>query len=343
LTVFDLEIDRILISPSSDGTGGWVNSGTYGVTDTDLFYATAWNNSYSKFMGLVDATWTITDGTAGTIDNSGLWTNFTALEISLDASTFVTASFSGLQNSTGTLNVLAPRIDYIQIRDFPEGGGNILDTATFLVGEEDTYFSAGYNHTMGLLGEVPDAQWSISGGIGTLTPATGNITRFLATDAGTGILTISYNGISNQSGTITVDTIANPPPAQPAQPTLTVKGKDKIEISWAANTETDLKEYVVQRAPSAAGPWTNITTINAGTQIYSESGLDPDTTYYYRLIAVDTADNPSDPSPTISATTEKATSDGDGDSPIVLVIIIIIIVIVIIILLFFLMKKKGEA
>jgi hypothetical protein len=342
LTVFELEMDQILISRSSDGSTGNIESGTYGVTDNDIFYATGWNSTHNEFIGLVDATWSLSDDTAAIIDTSGLWINFTASEVLSDSTCFVTASFSGMEDSTGTLSVLAPKLDYIQIRDFPEGAGEILGDVTFMVDEEDTYFSAGYNQTVGYLGPVEDAQWSVSGGIGNLTPTTGNITRFLAIEVGTGILTITKNGITNQSGTITVNVNPDPPPGQPIQPTLEVKGKDEILITWTANTESDLKEYIIQRATSESGPWTDIATIGAGTETYTDSNLQPETTYYYRIVAVDDAGNPSDPSYPISATTKKATGGDDGGFPVIILILIIIVIIGVILLLLIMIKKKGE-
>jgi hypothetical protein len=113
-------------------------------------------------------------------------------------------------------------------------------------------------------------------------------------------------------------------------------------ISWLANSETNIQNYVVQRAESEVGPWTNVTTVSSPTITYTDTGLKSNTKYYYRVVAVNTENLHSDPSQVVSITTEKET-DGDGGFPMVLVILLVIIILVVILLLFFLMKKKGKA
>jgi hypothetical protein len=158
---------------------------------------------------------------------------------------------------------------------------------------------------------------------------------------GIGKITVSYNGITNESGNITVNERVNPPPAQPDQPTLVVIGGEQINITWPENTESDLKEYVIQRSENATGPWTNISIISAGNNSFSDSELVPGTTYYYRIIAVDTEGNPSNASQVTSATTEKKINGNGGDDfPWIIVIIIIVVVLLLIFLLIFIIKKK---
>lgn len=78
-----------------------------------------------------------------------------------------------------------------------------------------------------------------------------------------------------------------------------------VEIKWLPSAEGDVATYVLERAPSVLGPWTQLATIvNDATGPFYEasSGLfaypDPDGTEFlwYRLKAIDTAGLISDPS-----------------------------------------------
>jgi hypothetical protein len=345
LTVFALEVDQVVVSPNSDGTGGSVGSKTYSVEETDIFYAQGWNSSYNQFLELVDVTWSSTDNTVGSVTPAGYWTNFTAEWVTGDSSCTVSAEYLSITGSTGTLSVLAPKVDWIVIRDEPNDSGNVLETATFDIGDEDTYYAAGYNDTVEYIGDISGAQWSVSGNIGSVNPSQGNSTTFSATDAGSGTISVSFSDITNQSGTITVldDPGIHVPPIPPETPTLTVKGKDKIEITWSLNPESDIQSYVIHRATDSAGPWTNVTTLSNTTTSYSDSNLEANTKYYYRLVAIDLDGLHSQPSTVVSTTTAKeGNGDGDGDGvPWVLLIILIVIVIVIILLMILLMRRGG--
>ncbi|NTU84970.1 MAG: zinc ribbon domain-containing protein [Chloroflexales bacterium] len=67
------------------------------------------------------------------------------------------------------------------------------------------------------------------------------------------------------------------PPAPPAAP----------DAELAPGTTIDLGgRYTVERSTAPAGPWTTLSTLQLGTELY-DSALVLNTTYYYRIIAVD--------------------------------------------------------
>jgi hypothetical protein len=341
ITVFALTIDEVIVSYNSDGSGS-VGSKTYSVSETDLFYATGWNTTYNQFIGLVDATWICSNESTGTVDSSGSSTNFTAIWVSSDSTCTVTAQYLSYSDSTGTLTVLAPQVDYITIRNAANNAGNILDEVTFNPDETATYYAAGYNDTVGYLGDISQAQWTVTNNIGSVNPPAGNSTVFTALNPGIGKISVSYNGITNESGNIAINDVIFD--IIPPQPTLVVKGEDSIEISWPLIIQTNLKSIIIQRSTSQDGPWTDIITLGGENTSYLDSGLNPDTEYYYRLVTLDSAENPSTPSPTASVTTEKKVNDTNGDDfPWIILIIIIVVILIIILLLFFFMKKKGSA
>ena len=84
------------------------------------------------------------------------------------------------------------------------------------------------------------------------------------------------------------------PPAQVAGLSVTAASSTQLNLSWTANTELDLNHYNVYRGTTAGFPVTLGTTIpvaTPNTSSYSNTGLSPSTTYYYKVSAVDNAGN----------------------------------------------------
>ena len=84
------------------------------------------------------------------------------------------------------------------------------------------------------------------------------------------------------------------PPAQVAGLSVTAASSTQLNLSWTANTEPDLNHYNVYRGTTAGFPVTLGTTIpvaTPNTSSYSNTGLSPSTTYYYKVSAVDNTGN----------------------------------------------------
>jgi fibronectin type 3 domain-containing protein len=105
------------------------------------------------------------------------------------------------------------------------------------------------------------------------------------------------SGFSNEVSATTGDTQA---PTIPAG--LTASSQDgRVALTWLANSETDLAEYLLLRGTSI-DPTTPLTTVAKGTQQFNDTGLTNGITYHYRIRARDTSANLSDFSPSVSAT-----------------------------------------
>jgi parallel beta-helix repeat protein len=101
LEVVAENVDYIVIvdSPSN---GKWVDDRTYNLSDTDTFYAMAYNNSLGP-LGLIPVDWTTTNSTVCSITGHGDSTSFKALK---EGNCKVMADYQGnYSNSTGTLTV----------------------------------------------------------------------------------------------------------------------------------------------------------------------------------------------------------------------------------------------
>jgi fibronectin type 3 domain-containing protein len=87
---------------------------------------------------------------------------------------------------------------------------------------------------------------------------------------------------------------SDPSPAQVAGLTVTPVSSSQLNLAWSANTEPDLQRYNVYRGTIAGFPVTLGTTMPVAqptTNSLSNTGLNPSTTYYYKVSAVDTAGN----------------------------------------------------
>ena len=97
----------------------------------------------------------------------------------------------------------------------------------------------------------------------------------------TGLQT-ALDGKSATSHTHTPSQIQDWGSEDPSGLTLTVISTTQINLSWTHNSGFDVK-YVVERATSAGGPWTTITTTAANATSYNNTGLSPNTQYFYRV------------------------------------------------------------
>ncbi|MBD3367376.1 MAG: S8 family serine peptidase [Candidatus Eisenbacteria bacterium] len=124
-----------------------------------------------------------------------------------------------------------------------------------------------------------------------LTPGETYHYRVYAVDAG-----------SNQSdpSSSTASAAGDAAPAAPTGLVAMTGGIDgEVDLDWDDNTEADLDHYVVERADNPA--FSGSVTFNVGASEYADSGLVPGQTYHYRVYAVDTGANQSDPSSAASA------------------------------------------
>jgi fibronectin type 3 domain-containing protein len=90
----------------------------------------------------------------------------------------------------------------------------------------------------------------------------------------------------------------------PAAPTSlsAVAGNAAINLTWQANSETDLAGYNLYRASVSGGPYTKLNGSLLTDTTYSDIGLTNGVTYFYVLTATDTSANESVYSSEVSAT-----------------------------------------
>lgn len=94
------------------------------------------------------------------------------------------------------------------------------------------------------------------------------------------VRSINMAGAGADSACVSVQTPALQLPAAAERPSVTV-GNASVLVTW--NAVPDAASYIVQRATSEAGPYSNVDTLS--TLSFTDSKLTVGTTYYYRIVA----------------------------------------------------------
>jgi fibronectin type 3 domain-containing protein len=92
-------------------------------------------------------------------------------------------------------------------------------------------------------------------------------------------------------------------PEAPTGLVATGTGDTVVEATWDANTETDLSHYNVYRSSTEFGTYSKINSTDVVTNAYDDTGLTANTTYWYKVTAVDNGYNESAKSDADDATT----------------------------------------
>ncbi len=153
ITVFNNSIDQIIIRNRTRGNGVWIDDRTYYEGDIDMFFAAGYNDTYG-YEGDFAVTWASSDTNVCTIIRSELHPFGAELKAIGVGTCNITADFGGgITNVTDAFTV-GPRIDYIIIRDAPNGTGGWIDDRSYETVEIDKFYAAGYNNTLGYLDDV---------------------------------------------------------------------------------------------------------------------------------------------------------------------------------------------
>jgi len=107
--------------------------------------------------------------------------------------------------------------------------------------------------------------------------------------------------------TFTVSTPDTTAPNPPSAPTVSTFTSSTITLSLPTSAASDHASYTIQRSSDGTNYGNRATGITAST--WQDTGLSASTTYYYRLIDVDTSNNASVPGAAVSRTTSAPTSE----------------------------------
>jgi hypothetical protein len=94
----------------------------------------------------------------------------------------------------------------------------------------------------------------------------------------------SYNACTNSPYTVAVSITTAPPPA-PLNLTAFVADTNQVSLSWN-NNYRDVAGFKVDRAldnGGSPGTWAQVATVGGNNSTYTDTGLAPNTTYWYRI------------------------------------------------------------
>jgi len=285
---------------SAPGNGGVViHDKSYYVGDTDDFWAAAYNYS-SGYIGDVGVYWWSTKSSVGTVDTAGNRTTFHAVGegvTQVGAYYYEQPPWGTIRpmNMTGNLTVLYRGVDYLNIRDAPNGGGDIVATRTYFVGDTAKLYAAGYNFTLGYVGDLL-AIWASSNE--TVCNMTGGALAavFTALHPGVCKVTAVYDAAPrNTTGDLTVKDIPGiPRPPTMMKAELTGSTYSDVTLTWSSSPDDDgtgnVTEYRILKSEMIGGPFTVVASvIAAGSPTYAwadfDAGHGDPHNYFYYVVA----------------------------------------------------------
>jgi hypothetical protein len=151
----------------------------------------------------VSVTWSLNGGIGILNVTTGATTTFTA---TATGNGIITADHSTLiDDATGIITVNGGALSYVKIVEGAAGNGPELGAKSLTTDQTFSVHAAGYDAGGNYLGDH-SVVWSVSGGIGTLSPTTGTATTTLdATTPGGGFITADHpTATDDVSGIITV-------------------------------------------------------------------------------------------------------------------------------------------
>jgi titin len=96
-------------------------------------------------------------------------------------------------------------------------------------------------------------------------------------------------GYSGYSNVASATTAAAAPPTAPSNLMLTVVSSSQINLQWNDNSSNET-QFLIERALNNSS-FTQIATVAANVRNYSATGLQPNTRYFFRVCATNTAGN----------------------------------------------------
>ncbi len=231
-------VNYILIRDAPDGGGAnlcdLANYPDYPVGFTTTFYGAKYNYT-ADYIGDVPSNsfWINSNPNVVEVSPSGSSSTITCSDTLYGIATIRLNDGLGHECST-KITVLSPTVDFLIIRDSPNGQGNAIFSLWYEVGEEDSFYAASYNDTANYLGEV-DATWNcIPVSVGTVTTFGGS-TLFNAIGIGKCIVTAEYGGKTDSTGTIIVDD--STPPIADAGSGGTIDEDTSFEFNASASND----------------------------------------------------------------------------------------------------------
>ncbi len=158
-------------------------------------------------------------------------------------------------------------------------------TASFAANSSNAFIITAMSGTGGTI--TPSGAVPVSLGTGqtfTITPNSGYHTMDVQVDGvsqGT-ITSYPFNNVNNDHK-ITASFSNQAEPSQPSNFNATAVSTTQINLSWTDSVNET--SYMIERKTGAAGTYAQIATVGANLTSYADTGLTPNTSYFYRVRA----------------------------------------------------------
>ena len=196
-------IDTIRIVDAPGGAGTDVGEVPSLTADHTLTVYAAGYDSDGNFVSDEDVTWSVTGGIGVVLAGPSSSAVF-------DATTVGTGTINAAQgphnDSTGTITVVAGVLARVSIVDAALGVGTAVGNLTVSTDADLSLWAAGFDADGNYIADQSVA-WSVSGGIGVVSPAMGTGTTFDATAMGAGSVLADFSGAGvtdDSTGTLTI-------------------------------------------------------------------------------------------------------------------------------------------
>jgi hypothetical protein len=196
------------------------------------------------------------------------------------------------------------------------GPGDQTTTPAFVTARprSSTVIRVSWGEVLGATGY--DVQRSTSGAAGWATVATTRDDVTAYTDAGLSpeatyfyrVLVLLEDGAAAPpSDVVSATTLVDPP--SPTVLEVTSKTRTSIDLAW--DDVADESSYLIERSDDGETGWIPIGTTGQDVTSYTDEGLEPDTTYHYRVVATNEGGS-SAPSNVVAETTKNGADGDDG-------------------------------
>jgi len=97
---------------------------------------------------------------------------------------------------------------------------------------------------------------------------------------------------------------ASLPPEKPANLLVEAPSSSTVHLTWDDKSKNE-EQFTIERSATKDGPWTSAGSVDKDEEQFTDTTVQPQTTYYYRVSAVN-ANGPSDPTDVVSTKTPEA-------------------------------------
>jgi len=201
ITVLSATLSYIKIVEGAAGNGPELGARTL-TTDQTLTVHAAGYDASGNYLGDQSVAWTVSGGIGVFSTTVGITTTFDAR---IPGVGFITADHpTAIDDASGAITVTLGAAQHVKILASASGNTSEVTTATLIIGQTFVVHAGSFDADENYLTDA-SVNWTLTGGIGNLSPAAGIGTVFTATTAGTGVITADHTTlIDDATGVITV-------------------------------------------------------------------------------------------------------------------------------------------